>query len=122
MLKKFLLLSISLLWAVSISAQNAPVTQYVQLQVAIFDPSNGAGGLPRGPEDPLTIGLEDHTLYMSNVDFDVTLQLTDANDNVVYTTFVVANTSTVVLPSYLSGEYKIELIDDERCFWGYIDL
>lgn len=123
MLKKFLLLSISLLWAVSMSAQNVHVTQYVQLQVAIFDPTNSQGTLPRGPlEDPLTIGLEDHTLYMSNVDFDVTLQLTDANDNVVYTTFVAANTSTVVLPSYLSGEYKIELIDDERCFWGYIAL
>ena len=122
MLKKFLLLSISLLWAVSMSAQTMPVGQCVQLQVKYLDPTFSQTGMPRGPEDPLTIGLEDHTLYMSNVDFDVTLQLTDANDNVVYTTFVAANTSTVVLPSYLSGEYKIELIDDERCFWGYIEL
>lgn len=123
MLKKLLLLFISLLWVTTLSAQNAPVIQYVQLQVGYFDPYMGTtSGRPRGPEDPLTIGLEDHTLYMSNVDFDVTLQLTDANDNVVYTTFVAANTSTVVLPSYLSGEYKIELIDDERCFWGYITL
>ena len=123
MLKKLLLLTVSLLWVTTMSAQHAPVTQYVQLQVHYFDPEGTTlGERPRGPEDPLTIGLEDHTLYMSNVDFDVTLQLKDANDNVVYTTFVAANTSTVVLPSTLTGEYKIELIDDERCFWGYIAL
>lgn len=78
--------------------------------------------MPRGPEELLTVGLEGHTLYMSNVDFDVTLQLTDANNCVVYTTFVAANTYSVVLPSYLTGEYKIILIDDERFFWGYIEL
>ena len=122
MLKKLLLLTVSLLWVTTMSAQQAPVTQYVQLQLMIFHPIGHQGDHPRGPEDPLTIGLEDHTLYMSNVDFDVTLQLKDANDNVVYTTFVAANTSTVVLPSTLTGEYKIELIDDERCFWGYIAL
>lgn len=104
------------------SAQTMPIGQCVQLQVRFYDPSEGLESGTRGPEDPLTIGLEDHTLYMSNVDFDVTLQLKDANDNVVYTTFVAANTSTVVLPSTLTGEYKIELIDDERCFWGYIAL
>jgi len=122
MLKKLLLLTVSLLWVTTMSAQHAPVTQYVQLQVGYFDPYGGLESGSRGPEDPLTIGLEDHTLYMSNVDFDVTLQLTDVNDNVVYTTFVAANTSTVVLPSTLTGEYKIELIDDERCFWGFIEL
>lgn len=104
------------------SAQNGMHILDVQLQVRYLDPTPSQVGRPRGPEDPLTIGLEDHTLYMSNVNFDVTLQLTDANDNVVYTTFVAANTSMVVLPSTLTGEYKIVLIDDERCFWGYIEL
>lgn len=120
MLKKLLLLSISLLWVASMSAQQVPDS--LRLHAGYFDPSEGLESGPRGPVDQLTVGLEGHTLYMSNVDFDVTLQLTDANNCVVYTTFVAANTYSVVLPSYLTGEYKIILIDDERFFWGYITL
>lgn len=122
MVKRLLFIFIMALGTVFSYGQNIGVPHNVVLQVNYFDPYKGLGNQPRGPENPLTIGLEDHTLYMSNVDFDITLQLTDANDNVVYTTFVAANTSTVVLPSTLTGEYKIELIDDERCFWGYIEL
>ena len=70
----------------------------------------------------LSIGLEDHTLYMSNVDFDCELQILDENDDVVYTTFVAANTSTIVLPSTLLGEYQILLIDEERYFYGWLNL
>lgn len=102
------------------SAQQVPNS--LRLHAGYFDPSEGLESGPRGPVDQLTIGLEGHTLYMSNVGFDVTLQLTDANNSVVYTTFVAANTYSVVLPSYLTGEYKIILIDDERFFWGYIEL
>ena len=102
------------------SAQNLMVN--VQLQVRYFDPSHGLESESRGPADPLTIGLEDHTLYMSNVDFDCELQILDENDNVVYSTFVVANTTTVVLPSTLSGDYQILLIDEDRYFSGWINL
>ena len=102
------------------SAQNLMVN--VQLQVRYFDPTNSQGEIARGPVDPLTIGLEDHTLYMSNVDFDCELQILDENDNVVYSTFVVANTTTVVLPSTLSGDYQLLLIDEDRYFSGWINL
>lgn len=102
------------------SAQNLMVN--VQLQVRYFDPSHGLESESRGPMNQLTIGLEDHILYMSNVDFDCELQILDENGNMVYTTFVEASTPIIALPSTLSGNYEILLIDEERYFTGWIDL
>ena len=102
------------------SAQNLMVN--VQLQMSVYHPTGQLGEKPRSPEGSLIIGLEGHTLYMSNVDFDCELQILDENDNVVYSTFVVANTTTVVLPSTLSGDYQILLIDEDRYFSGWINL
>ena len=101
-------------------AQNPIVN--ISLYCFFGDHSIVSGNMPRTPDPMLSIGLEDHTLYMSNVDFDCELQILDENDDVVYTTFVAANTSTIVLPSTLLGEYQILLIDEERYFYGWLNL
>lgn len=122
MTKRFVFLVMMLAGGLFSYAQHIGYPMNVVLQVRYFDPYEGLTGGQRGPVDPLTIGLEDHTLYMSNVDFDCELQILDENDNVVYSTFVVANTTTVVLPSTLSGDYQILLIDEDRYFSGWINM
>jgi hypothetical protein len=92
------------------------------LKVKYFDPTGTTNPDPKSPVDPPTVYQEDYTLSFASVHPAYTLYIKDEYDNVVYTAFVAANTSTVVLPSTLTGEYKIELIDDEKCFWGYIAL
>ena len=51
-----------------------------------------------------------------------TLELVDANDNVVYSTVIPTGTTSLVLPSYLSGEYKLQIIQGNIYFYGYINL
>ena len=48
--------------------------------------------------------------------------LFDENENVVYTTMIPVGTSTLVLPSYLSGNYRIEIIPGAIYFWGNIEV
>ena len=86
------------------------------------DDNGISGNMPRNPTQTIEIGQDDHTLYMSNVGFDCVLRIIDDDDNVVYSTYVAASTNTVVLPSNLSGSYRIELVTDDWLFWGYILL
>ena len=44
------------------------------------------------------------------------------NDNVVYSAVIPTNTTSLVLPSCLSGEYEIQIIQGNICFYGYIEL
>ena len=44
------------------------------------------------------------------------------NDKVVYSTVIPTNTTNLVIPSTLSGEYEIQIIQGNICFYGYIEL
>lgn len=78
------------------------------------------------PKSPILVpeaSLDDHTLYIYDVAYDLTLALVDEDDEVVYTVFVPANTSSVVLPSWLEGDYQLLLIPDEDYYFaGEISL
>ena len=53
---------------------------------------------------------------------DYVLYIKDEYETVVYSTVVTSATTEVVLPSTLSGDYEIDLIWGNWCFWGYIEL
>lgn len=76
----------------------------------------------RGSVDIPSVSIDNHTLYINSDHPDYTLQLVDADDNVVYEVFVSANTNSVVLPSIYVGEYRLNLLTNNWCFWGYIEL
>ena len=94
----------------------------VSLNVGIVDETGTHGGDPRSPIVIPSVSLDGHTLYTGAVWFDATLQVLDEDGNVVYTTFVPAGTPTVVLPSTLSGDYELQLIQGYWYFYGYIIL
>lgn len=81
-----------------------------------------AGHMPRNPINPPSVSIEGNTLYIESGHPDYTLQLVDEEDVVVYEVFVDADTNVVLLPSTLVGEYRLNLLWDEWCFWGYIEL
>ena len=97
-------------------------TEEVDLQVGIVDPNDGDGGQHKGPVLIPSISIEGYTLYFTTPCDGCTLRLLDENDVVVYSTVIPTGTTSLVLPSYLSGEYEIQIIQGNFCFWGYIAL
>ncbi len=51
-------------------------------------PSNGSKPKPRAPIAKPTVSIDQKTLYFYNVGYDLTLELLDEEENVVYSVFV----------------------------------
>lgn len=88
----------------------------------IDEPLNG--GFPHAPIQPPSVYLDGHTLTVpgSHPDYEVRIVDVDDEDNVVYETQILSSTSSIVLPSTLSGDYQIQLISGNWMFYGLITL
>lgn len=93
----------------------------IELQAGYVDPDLGDGET-RAPILIPHVGIDGNTLLFYTPCDGCTLRLLDESSNVVYTIVIPVGATTHVLPSYLSGEYKIEIIQGIYCFWGYIEL
>ena len=94
----------------------------IVLHLGYEDPNDGDDGLQRSPILVPEISLDGYSVIFDTPCDGCTLRLVDANDNVVYSTVIPTGTTSLVLPSSLSGEYKIEIIQGNLCFYGYINL
>ena len=120
--KRFLIIS-CLAAVLSITSVNVYADpEGVDLQVGYIDPNNGDDGQPKTPILIPEVSLDDHTLFFDTPCDGCTLRLVDANNNVVYSTVIPTGTTSLVLPSSLSGEYKLQIIQGNIYFWGYIIL
>lgn len=79
-------------------------------------------GHPKSPIDPPTVYLEDYTLAFEADHPEYVLYIKDEDDAVVYSTVVSTTVTEVVLPSYLSGDYEIDLVMGDWLFTGWINL
>ena len=94
----------------------------IDLEVGITDPTENHEPFEKGPVLVPSIGIEGYTLFFNTACDGCTLRLLDENDAVVYSTVIPTGTTSLVLPSYLSGEYEIQIIQSNIYFWGYILL
>lgn len=85
---------------------------------------NGASsdGPTYAPPRPWYITQNDFSLTLPALADDYTLELRNEEDVVVYTTFVPAGTTLIVLPSTLSGDFELRLVGDTYYYRGYITL
>lgn len=92
----------------------------VELEFGYTDPTEDQGELPRGPVLVPEVSLEDYVLTFSTPCYSYTLELLDGDGEVVYTTII--NSTTVNLPSTLSGNYELCLYPDGSniYFFGYV--
>ena len=93
----------------------------IPLEGGYINPTAGSGN-HKGPDQVPEISLDDHTLYFYTPCDGYTLNLVDENDVVVYTIVIPVGTTSWVLPATLSGEYELQLISGNYCFWGMITL
>ena len=122
MTKRFILLLIMFVGSLTSYAQNFGTPIQVILQFHYFDPYEGLGSGQRGPIDPPTVYLEDYTLTFEADHPEYVLYIKDEDDAVVYSTVVSTTVTEVVLPSYLSGDYEIDLVMGDWLFTGWINL
>lgn len=107
-------LFVSLLMCMLSMGANAQVPQVPQgtvinFQMQITDPQVGGVALPKSPVQSPLVSIDGHTLYLYDIGYDLTLRLVDENDDVVYTVFVPAGTTSVVLPSTFTGGFELQL-------------
>ena len=95
----------------------------VPLTVSIEEDQQSLGpGHPRTPMTPPYVWIEDYTLSFEVNHPEYVLNIKDENNNVVYTTTVYSTQTQVILPSWLSGDYQIELVMGYWHFTGWINL
>ncbi|MBQ9169707.1 MAG: hypothetical protein IJ148_02630 [Bacteroidaceae bacterium] len=92
------------------------------LQVRLIDPTIGQIPYPKSPVVPPSIGINDHTLFIYSGCVDDTLQLVDADDTVVYSEEITDSISEIILPESLFGEYELQILQGNFCFYAVIEL
>ena len=115
----FFSLMMGMLSLSSIQANAARVN--VELQVEYEDPTTNQGESHKGPVLVPEVSIEDYTLTFSTPCYGYTLELLDEDGDVVYTTIITS--TTVNLPTTLSGEYQLRLIPNDGgsiYFYGYV--
>lgn len=124
LLKRSLLIILLFLVAggVNVYAGENNLSQEIDLSVKGVDPTIGNGEFPRAPVQVPYITIDGHTLYTRDIWFDAVLKIVDGDGEVVYTTFVFQGTPTVTLPDDLSGDYELQIIRGNICFYGDISL
>lgn len=104
------------------SAERSLLFEEVDLQVRIYDPTSPNKPIKRSPVLVPSLSLSDHTLYFNTSCDGCTLQLINEDGDIEYGIIIPENTSTITLPFYLSGEYELQIIRGNYCFYGYIEL
>ena len=94
----------------------------VPLETGIVDPSNNQDNPHKTPTIIPKVSIEDYTLYFNTPCDGYVLRLVDEFDNVVYSTVIPVGATSLVLPSYLSGTYELQIITGIYCFYGDITL
>ena len=119
-MKKLLFVATLLLGSVLCGNLYAGVQTDIPLQI-IDDSVVGDLGT-KGPNTPLIIHQDDNVLLLPSMGIDMVLQLLDDTGVVVYSTFVPAGTTQVVLPTTMTGTYELRLITSTYYYMGYITL
>ena len=119
--KSFLLLALTMamlsLSSVRVSAASTPIP----LTGGYIDPKEGEE-YHRSQALVPELEIDDYTLFFLTPCDSCVLRLLDEDGAVVYTTVIPSHTTSLVLPSYLSGEYEIQIIQGNIYFWGYVEL
>jgi hypothetical protein len=120
--KHYLIISLltAMLSLTSVSVYADPIV--IPLQVAYEDPNYGLDGQHKGSVPIPNISQDDYSLIFNTPCDGYTLRLLDEDGFVIYSVVIPMDTTSLVLPSWLSGDYKIELQMGYWKFTGYIML
>ena len=93
----------------------------LDLEVRIIDDKPTLPSTPKTPVLFPTVWQDGYELEIEAPHAEYVLNIVSGT-TIVYSVVVPANVSLGVLPATLSGTYELQLIHDNLCFYGYIDL
>ncbi len=104
------------------SASSMSLFDNLSLQVRLIDPSLPAKGIKRSPAKAPSLSILDHMLYFATSCDGCILRLINEDGDVEYVIEIPENTSTITLPFYLYGEYELQILRGNYCFFGFVEL
>ncbi len=113
-------LIMTLLPLASVSGYADPIR--VPLQIMIVDPNAPQNNPNRNPIFVPEVSLDGYTLYFNTPCDSCTLRIIDEGGIVAYSTVIPVGCDELVLPSYLSGEYEIQIDFGPYYVVGRIEL
>ena len=95
-----------------------------EIPMQIIKESGPGNGNTRMPSRPWYITQDNYALILPAFDYDYTLVLFDEEGIVVFSADYSAGTTTVTLPSTLSGEFELRLVPYAATYYyrGYMEL
>ena len=122
--KLFLIFGLILMFSLGSVAQNPsePDPEQVPLRVKPVNPTQTSGPIKRSPVMAPTLCIEDHTLYFITPCDGCLLQLLNEDGEVEFAIEIPEESETLTLPFYLEGEYELQIIRGNFCFFGFIEL
>lgn len=94
----------------------------LSLEVRRIDPSKPLKPIKRSPVMAPSLSIMDHTLYFATSCDGCILRMLNEDGEVEYEIEIPENTSTLTLPYYLSGEYELQILRGNYCFFGIVEL
>ena len=105
----------------SVQMMATPVV--VSLEIGYEDPLNDQDNPHKNPPFVPSVIQDDYEIRFLEIHPYYSLCIVDEDDEVVYSVAVWSFTTSVVLPSWLSGDYEIQLRPDDNYYlYGYIQL
>lgn len=104
------------------SASSMSLFDNLSLQVRLIDPWKPSTGIKRSPAKAPSLSIFDHTLYFATSCDGCILRLVNEDGDVEYAMEIPENTSTITLPFYLYGEYELQILRGNYCFFGFVEL
>ena len=104
------------------AASSMSLFDNLSLQVRLIDPSIPTRGIKRSPAKAPSLSILDHTLYFATSCDGCILRLINEDGDVEYAIEIPENTSTITLPFYLYGEYELQILRGNYCFFGFVEL
>jgi len=121
-MRKIAILLFAMLMSCTFAQAQVPVQHQIPLICQGIHHGTIGHDYPKSPAVPPTVYLEDNTLTFVADHPEYVLYIKDEDEEVVYSTVVTSAETEVMLPSYLSGTYEIELVMGNWLFTGWIDL
>ena len=109
----------------SLNVSATPVLPFlypITFNVRGIDPTAPIRNPQRSPIAYPEVGIDGYTIYFFTPCDGCTLRVVNEDGEVEYSTVIPTDCESLELPSTLEGEYEIQIIRDNYCFYGMIDL